>query len=131
MSALFEFSLFRRLFHGVITKPWSIAAGPLTLGMLLDTLHSRQRQVGNKAIDIFSEVRLRELGAAKHYTYSIVTPDENNPAKGRLSCCSPLGFALLGKRKGEQVTVKALFRNRRFVVDKVICRNEGKGVARA
>lgn len=80
---------------------------------------SRRNQNCEKTINMGSQVRLRELDGSSHYTYSIVTPDRNDPDEGRLSCCSPLGFALLGKKKGEEVTVKALFRELTFVVDKV------------
>lgn len=125
MSVLFEAKLFRRIMHAVITKPWSVAAGPLTLGMLQEK-YGKHQSCG-KAVNMCSQVRLRELDGAGHYTYSMVTPDENDPSRGRLSCCSPLGFALLGKQPGEQVTVRTLFRNLRFEVDKVKCCRSTEG----
>lgn len=125
MSVLADLS--RRFLQGVITKPWSIAAGPLTLGMLLEKAKSRHDCDDGDKVDICSQVRLRELDGDRLYTYSIVTPENNDPAQGRLSCCSPLGFALLGKQKGEQVTVGALVGDLEFVVDKIRCRHEGSG----
>lgn len=121
MSALYETNLVKRLLDGVITKPWSIAAGPLTLGQLVDGFNSKRRHSCGKVVELCSEVRVREVGSPHHYTYSIVTPEKNNPEEGRLSCCSPLGFALQGKKKGDTVTVRALFGERRFVIDKVRC----------
>lgn len=129
MSVFLKADLPRRLLQGVITKPWSVAAGPLTLGMLLEEAQARHDCGG--AVDMCSQVRLREVDGDRHYTYTIVTPEENDPAGGRLSCCSPLGFALLGKQKGEQVTVGALFGDVEFVVDKVKCCREVQGSARA
>ena len=39
-------------------------------------------------------------------TYQIVGPDETDTKGGRISVESPIGRALLGRRKGETVTVK-------------------------
>ena len=39
-------------------------------------------------------------------TYQIVGPDETDTRGGRISVESPIGRALLGRRKGETVTVK-------------------------
>lgn len=129
MSVLLKADVSRRLLHGVITKPWSIAAGPLTLGMLLE--EAGDRPACDDTVNICSRVELRELNSGRHYTYSIVTPENSDPAQGRLSCCSPLGFALLGKRKGERVTVGALFGEMEFVVDKVNCCRPVGGSAHA
>lgn len=41
----------------------------------------------------------------KESTYVIVGSDEANPLEGRISNESPMGQALLGKRKGEQVRI--------------------------
>ncbi len=39
-------------------------------------------------------------------TYQIVGPDETDTRGGRISVESPIGLALIGRRKGETVTVK-------------------------
>ncbi|MDP4009255.1 MAG: transcription elongation factor GreA [bacterium] len=38
--------------------------------------------------------------------FTITGPQEANPLEGKLSAESPLGLALLGKKKGEKVTVE-------------------------
>lgn len=43
----------------------------------------------------------------RNLEFSIVGPQETDPAKGRISHLSPLGAALLGKREGDTVTIPA------------------------
>lgn len=44
---------------------------------------------------------------AKTFTYHIVGEFEADPNEGRISIDSPLGVALMGKKKGDKVVVKA------------------------
>ena len=41
------------------------------------------------------------------FEYTIVGTHESNPMEGRISNESPIGKAVLGKRKGDEVVVKA------------------------
>lgn len=43
----------------------------------------------------------------KEKTYSIVGVDETNPSAGKISWCSPIAKALIGKEIGDSVVVKA------------------------
>ena len=43
----------------------------------------------------------------KTFTYTVVGEFEANPLEGRVSSDSPLGKALMGSKKGDNVTVKA------------------------
>ena len=43
----------------------------------------------------------------KRRRYQLVGPAETNPAEGRISDESPLGRALLGKKRGDQVKIEA------------------------
>jgi len=43
----------------------------------------------------------------RDFNFTIVGSHEGNPATGMLSCDSPLGSALLGKKIGERVAVEA------------------------
>ena len=43
----------------------------------------------------------------KTFTYEIVGEFEADPEEGKVSAVSPLGKALLGKKKGDKVTVEA------------------------
>jgi transcription elongation factor GreA len=51
-------------------------------------------------------VTIVEDGGGEEETYSIVGAAEANPREGKISHESPIGSALLGRRKGEKVKVK-------------------------
>jgi transcription elongation factor GreA len=52
-------------------------------------------------------VVLRDLSSGKEFSYTLVDPQEANPAKGKLSVASPLGKAILDKERGQTVEVVA------------------------
>ena len=52
-------------------------------------------------------VVLRDLSSGKESSYTLVDPREANPAKGKLSVASPLGKAILNKKKGQTNEVVA------------------------
>lgn len=52
-------------------------------------------------------VIVREVGTDYEETYTIVGSLEADPQNGRISNESPLGKALLGKKKGQKVTVES------------------------
>lgn len=56
-------------------------------------------------VRIGSEVTIREEGGDEDETYMIVGAAEANPRDGKISQKSPIGSALLGKKKGEKVWV--------------------------
>lgn len=45
--------------------------------------------------------------AKKHFTFHIVGEFEANPTEGKISSVSPLGAALMGKKKGDEIKVAA------------------------
>ena len=61
---------------------------------------------GEKTIRIGSSVTVREEDGAEEITYTIVGSAEASPREGRISNESPVGAALLGKKKGNKVTVQ-------------------------
>ncbi len=50
-------------------------------------------------------VKLRDEQTKEEFNYTLVGPDEADPPNGKLSIASPLGKALLGKKKGEHFTL--------------------------
>ena len=69
------------------------------------------RVIDTKAVDtsvvsVGSFVRLRDVDAKETIEYHIVGSAEANPAERRLSNESPVGRAILGRKKGETVEVK-------------------------
>ncbi len=63
---------------------------------------------GDKA-DVGSKVTIKPVGADSETTYTIVGTHESNPLdekEPKISNESPIGKALLGKRRGDEITVK-------------------------
>jgi transcription elongation factor GreA len=56
-------------------------------------------------VRIGSEVTIREDGIDEDETYMIVGAAEANPREGRISHESPIGKALIGRKKGDKVKV--------------------------
>lgn len=75
----------------------------------LEDIVLRAQVVGNKksngAVDIGCKVTVTVKG--KDHTYEIVGEWEADPLKKKISHTSPLGQALVGKKKGEQVEFEA------------------------
>jgi transcription elongation factor GreA len=57
-------------------------------------------------VRIGSEVTIREEDGDEDETYIIVGAAEANPRDGKISLESPIGSALLGRKKGDKVRVK-------------------------
>lgn len=60
---------------------------------------------GNGHVDLGCKVTVEVKG--KDYTYEVVGEWEADPLSQKISHTSPLGQALMGKKKGEQVTFEA------------------------
>lgn len=58
------------------------------------------------AVNRASKVTIKDMETKEEETYQIVGPQQANPLKGRISDESPVGKALLGKKKGSTVTVE-------------------------
>ena len=63
--------------------------------------------VDTSVVSVGSKVRLRDLDAKQTFEYRIVGSAEANPAENKLSNESPVGKAIIGKKKGETVEVAA------------------------
>ncbi len=65
-----------------------------------------RRKTGlSRRVELGSTVELEADG--KRLIFEILGPHETDPARGRISYKSPLGSALMGRRKGDAVTVQA------------------------
>ena len=58
-------------------------------------------------VRIGDTVRLYDLAGSEVVHYTLVSPSEANPAKGKISMESPAGKALLGKEEGQEAEVIA------------------------
>ncbi len=61
--------------------------------------------VSTEAVSIGARVTVKDLATRKNAEFSVVGSAEADPRAQRLSSESPLGKALLGKKKGEKLTV--------------------------
>lgn len=72
----------------------------------LEEMLRRSRVVdrgGNDKVNLGSTVILKMDGET--LTYTIVSSAESNPAEGKISSESPIGYSLMGKAKGEDVEI--------------------------
>ena len=81
----------------------------LRIGKLQQTL-SRAQIIDGKALPndkayILSTVRVRDLKSKQEFKYILVSPEESNFEKNKISVSSPVGKALLGKKKGDVVKI--------------------------
>jgi transcription elongation factor GreA len=73
-------------------------------------LHARVIDTGDvdtSVVSVGSKVRLRDVDAKETVEYHIVGSAEANPAEQKLSNESPVGKAIMGRKKGETVEVAA------------------------
>ncbi|HEX3807893.1 MAG TPA: transcription elongation factor GreA, partial [Gaiellaceae bacterium] len=59
-----------------------------------------KKEISKDSVSVGSTVRLRDLQAAKTFEYHIVGSVEANPNENKLSNESPIGKAILGRKKG-------------------------------
>ena len=61
---------------------------------------------GEKAI-FGATVEIEDVETGQVKTWTLLGPDESDPAKGSISILSPVGQALVGKVEGDEITVEA------------------------
>jgi transcription elongation factor GreA len=66
-----------------------------------------KKDIAKDVVSVGSKVKLRDVTAKETIEYHIVGSAEANPAENKLSNESPVGKAILGKKKGETVEVTA------------------------
>jgi len=58
-------------------------------------------------VNIGDSVILRDLASGEEVRYTLVSPREVDPTKGKISVASPIGKAIIGYGQGEVIEVKA------------------------
>jgi len=66
-----------------------------------------KREISKDTVSVGATVRLRDVAARQTFEYHIVGSAEANPAENKLSNESPVGKAIMGKKKGDVVEVAA------------------------
>jgi transcription elongation factor GreA len=73
----------------------------------LAAAHVAEPDAANGIVDLGELVRLRDLDTGARFEYELVGSLEADPAASRISAESPLGRALIGRRRGEIAVVEA------------------------
>ncbi len=66
-----------------------------------------EKQVTSHKVGIGDTVVLQDLISGEQIDYTLVDAREANPTKSKISIASPIGQALLGHEKGDEIEVKA------------------------
>ena len=66
-----------------------------------------KKEISKDTVSVGSKVRIRDVNAKQTFEYHIVGSAEANPTENKLSNESPVGKAIIGKKKGETVEVAA------------------------
>ncbi len=69
-------------------------------------------------VEVGSEVTIKD-SAGKEHTYTIVGSSEADPSQGKISNESPVGQALLGRKKGQQAKVQTPSGSIKYTVVKI------------
>ena len=62
--------------------------------------------LGTDKVQLLSRVEMTNLATGARMTYTIASPHEANLREGKISVKSPIAEALLGKKAGDEVTVR-------------------------
>ncbi len=74
---------------------------------LRDARVINKKDVAKDVVSVGSKVKLRDVAAKQTVEYYIVGSAEANPSQNKLSNESPVGKAIIGRKKGETVEVTA------------------------
>ena len=84
--------------------------------------HARIAQDSNKKKDVVSfgsKVTIRKNGASDTHEYTLVGSEEADMREHKLSHVSPLGAALMGRKKGEEFTFETPAGKQSYIVEKI------------
>lgn len=91
----------------------------------------RLDQIPRDRIAFGSIVSVRDLDTGEELVFELVMGDDGDAAQGRISVSSPIGRALLNRRPGEEVTVRAPAGERTLEVVALTTLHEREGGAGA
>jgi transcription elongation factor GreA len=77
-------------------------------------------KIPKNKVGLGSTVHLRDTTTGDEVVYEIVTPEEADPASGRISPSSPIGRCLLGHEDGDEVEVKVPSGTRELEITRLI-----------
>lgn len=65
----------------------------------------QSKDLPNDKVYILSTVKLRDLRSEETVTYTLVSPEEADFEKNKISVTSPIGKGLMGKTQGEKIII--------------------------
>ncbi len=71
---------------------------------ILQSSETVNHELGDK-VEVGSSVVVQKEGSKENISYVVVGSEEANMAEGKISNRSPIGVALYGKKKGEEVSI--------------------------
>ena len=101
LSENFEYRAARRA-QGKVISRIRFLQRVLQFSRVIDT-----KALPKDQISLLSKVEFTNLSTNVKMTYTIVSPHEMNLQEGKISCKSPIGMALMGRKVGEVVDVNA------------------------
>ena len=66
-----------------------------------------ETQLGDRTIQILSKVTIKNVKTGQKMTYTLVSEAEANIREFKMAISTPIAKALIGKKKGDHVTVEA------------------------
>ena len=110
-------AVFDRIVVGVVGAPRHKEPMFTLEERLLSARVITKKEISKDTVSIGSHVRLKDMEkGGKTFEYRIVGSAEANPAENKLSNESPVGKAIMGKKKGEIVEVAAPRGSRKFKI---------------
>ena len=84
-------------------NPFEADASDELADLLMEARLLPDERLPDDCVRLHSTVTYEEQPAGKHRTVTLVLPKEADPARGRISVLSPIGRALLGRKRGSLV----------------------------
>lgn len=88
-----------------VRNPCCFPPGPGEISAVLGKLEALRQAGGEARVGVGTVVRMEDLLSGEQGSFQLVWPDEAALEQRRLSILSPLGAALLGAHRGDEVTV--------------------------
>ena len=87
-------------------NPFEADASDELADLLMEARLLPAERLPEGCVALHSSVAYEEQPAGKRRTVTLVLPADADPSRGRISVLSPIGLALLGRRRGAVVSVQ-------------------------
>jgi len=122
--------------HGDLSENAEYHAAREEMGLLLLKIAELEDRLGNSrvvnadaistdSVQIYTRVTLKDLDSDQQRIYTMVSQDESDMSRGRISIQSPIGEGLAGNAVGDEVEIKVPAGVKRYVI-MAIDKDEGE-----